>query len=339
MKKMFVMTLLVIAVIVSMSFIGPVEYSGHGVPNAAANGVILPMQGSSHSPSVVVPANATGDSSGNLYKNVSTPCGLNYTIEFLHAVFIQNGVMKITNNTGALANFSCPAGVEHNYTVLGSTATTLTNYTGYNDRLMIVGINTTFQQPNGTITNAELYAVLFVAEVKGYTIYSTDILSGEAVLGDIEVQKSNSNNTLLLGDEVVAFGNTTFTGYLAETENTIHRLVNIYLGSENSTLQAVGQQYLVIANSLNIEIYLVKWLNPSIGDHKVAVSMTIVVDSTSSCIACQGLIILACAVGCAAACFLTFGGACLACAVYIDYISLGCSAAATIACTVIGWCP
>lgn len=204
---------------------------------------------------------------------------------------------------------------------------------------MIVGMNATFQQSNGTITNAELYAVLFSAEVMGYNIYSTDILSGKVVLGDIEVQNSNSNNTLLLGDEIVAFGNTTFTGYLAETENTIHRLVNIYLGSENSTLQAVGQQYLVITNALNIEIHLVDWLNPSIGDHKVAVSMTIVVDSTASCIACQGMIILACAVGCAAAWVLSYGVACAACAVFIDYISMGCSAAAIVACTQIGWCP
>lgn len=128
-KKIFVTTILVMAVIISMSYFGIVEYGDNGFSNAAANDIILPTQGSSHTPSAVVSANATGNSNGNLFKNVSVPCVLNYTIEFLHAVFIQNGTMKIMNDTGTLANFTCPAGAEHKYTVLNSTSTVLTNYT------------------------------------------------------------------------------------------------------------------------------------------------------------------------------------------------------------------
>lgn len=227
----------------------------------------------------------------------------------------------MTNNVTAVASAS--DGSNSDYTLVGSQTSIVTNYSNGNSQLAIVQSNNSLLTPDGTTINAQSTTVQFSMNVSGGSIVATDVLTGGLIFAQIQFVSDNSNSTLLRGDVIEIYHNTTFVGYLSDMERAVQSLIPLYISSGNSTLRVMGYEYAGLALALPIESLLVQWLNPSVAGQKVILSTSIILDSIS-CTACIIAIQVICLLGCAAVCFLSLGTACGICVAFADQIATAC---------------
>ena len=189
-------------------------------------------------------------------------------------------------------------------------------------------------QSNGVVTAGTMYETVYSAHQRGYNFTLMSLLLGGNVVTSINYVPTSGQSGTYLGDDIFTTTNVTLGQYFGLVEHGVWYLAQGYLSSGDASLQVLGQRYVAIALNLNILQHLVSF--SPISHLRVTDSSTLIVDSSTSCLACELFVQSAILGGCFALCFFSLATLCGICAPLID---LAMELGAHFACDYFGYCP